>query len=149
MVVIATSISARDLRSSRLEQRLLLLWAAGAHHRQAVDQRLVRRLLDVAPDDLDLVDLGKALQGGDQVVAIDRRFARAFEEILGERRIVGDRHAVRQAARRFRHQAEARDAHQRKKAASVADLGILDDAAGAAERIELGRRIGGSSSDDG
>ena len=60
MVVIATSISARDLRSLRLEQRLLFLRAAGAHHRQAVDQSLVRRLLDVAPHHLDLVDLGEA-----------------------------------------------------------------------------------------
>src|ERR1700733_7328960 len=124
------------------EQRLLLPRAARAHHRQAVDQRLIGRLLDVAPHHLDLVDLGEAFQGRDQVLAIDRRFACAFEEILGERRIIGNGDTIGAVARRFLGQAESRHAHQRQEAAPVADLRILDDAAGAAERIEFRRRIG-------
>ena len=83
----------------------------------------------------------KRLERRDQVLAIDRSLASAFEKVLGEGRIVGDRDAVRQSGRRLRPEMEPRHAHQGEKAAPVADLGVLDDAAGAPERIKLRARV--------
>ena len=67
--------------------------------------------------------------------------AHAFGEVVGEVGIVGDDRAIARLDRALAGDAEARDAHQRQEAALVADLGVLDDPPGAADREQF-RRLG-------
>ena len=75
------------LEVGRLQQRLLLGGAVGRHHRQRVDQRLVRRVLDALPIGLEVVGLEERRQRPQQALAIDLVLALAGDEIVGERRI--------------------------------------------------------------
>jgi len=69
----------------RLEQRLLLSCAEGAHHRQRIDQRFGRRGVYAGPIDLEARGARKAAQHFDHAQPVDRRFARAgFDKVSSD-----------------------------------------------------------------
>ena len=67
-----------------LKQSLLFLGAERAHHRQRIDERLIRRLVNALPVELQIVCLCEAAQGAQQSVAIDKILAGARAEVDGE-----------------------------------------------------------------
>src|SRR5260370_38791494 len=88
------------------------------------------------------MDFREAAERRDEALAIDGGFSRALLEILDEWRVIELGDAIGGSGPRLGGEADPRHSHQRQKASPVADLRELDDAAGAAERIEFRRRIG-------
>ena len=129
------------LQVGRFQQRLLFRRAIGRHHRQRIDQRLVRRLLDAVPVGLQLVGLEEGAQRRQQRLAVDRVLALARDEIVGERRVGDAALAIGRRDRQLLLDAEARDAGELEQIAAVAALGELGDAADAADLVE--RRLVG------
>ena len=84
--VMATSISARVFRSGASSSACFSAGAVRRHHRQRVDQRLVRRLVDAVPVGLEIVGLEEVAQRREQRLAVDRVLALARDEVVGERR---------------------------------------------------------------
>src|ERR1700733_9447464 len=142
MVVIATSISARDLRSLASSSACFSLGPHGL---------IIDKPLTSASFDAFLMSLHTTLIS----LTSAKRFRAAIRssrstaaspapsrKSLGERQKIGFRDPIGAVGRLLRGQMETSDAHERQETAAVANLRILHDATGAAERIELRRCIG-------
>src|SRR3979490_2489689 len=134
------------LEAPDLKHRLLFRWAIGRHHRQRVDQRLVRRAFDPFPVDLEIVGFEKISQHLEQRFAVDRFFALARGEIVDVGEIIHLALPIRGQRGNLLDATEARDTGELQNVAAVAGLGELSDAPDAADakqrRLVLVLRVG-------
>ena len=133
------------LQVRRFQQRLLLGRAIGRHHRERVDQRLVRRVLDAVPVGLQIIGLaGNSDSERSNCLRSTCVLALARDEIVGERRIGDAALPVGGRDLQFLLDAEARNAGELQQIAAIAALGDLGDASDAAdlEQIRLVLRSG-------